>query len=85
MQDVMDIENEAIEAGHRTIVRRSAMWGAVAGFFVGLFPLIASIGMGAIAGAVIAKMSQMRLDRGRPPSIHFVHRQEQGDSLKRAA
>jgi uncharacterized membrane protein len=65
-------ENEVMLANHQAMVRRTAVRGAFAGFLFGLIPLMASIGMGAMAGAVIAKASQVRIDRGRPPSIHFA-------------
>jgi hypothetical protein len=55
-------------------VRKGAMWGAGAGFVLGLVPLLASTLLGAAAGGLMAKASEIRLERGTAPRLRFAKR-----------
>jgi hypothetical protein len=55
-------------------VRTAAMRGAAVGFFLGLFPLIATVLITAGAGAVVAKASQLRLEGGSVQVPHIARR-----------
>jgi hypothetical protein len=52
-------------------MRRGVLRGACAGFIVGLVPLTAVMVMGAGAGAFVAKMWQLRLERGTAPRVNL--------------
>ena len=56
-------------------VRKGATWGALAGLLVGATSLVASILVGAGVGALLGKASQLRVDKGSAPRIHFAERQ----------
>jgi uncharacterized membrane protein len=60
--------------GPSHVVRRGAIKGAVGGLVLGLIPLIASTLVGATAGAVIGRFSELRIEQGRVPRVHFVKR-----------
>jgi hypothetical protein len=68
---------ELLEAGGMATVpkasrmRRGAIWGACLGFLVGLIPLLASTIVFTIAGALLARASEMRIEAGSAPRIHF--------------
>jgi hypothetical protein len=53
-------------------VRRGAMRGACAGFLFGLVPLVGSILIGAAAGGIIAKASELRIEKGSAPRLRFI-------------
>jgi hypothetical protein len=61
-------------------VRRGALWGAGFGFLMGLAPLTASIIMGTLTGALLAKASELRVEGGSPPRIHFAQRAEKQET-----
>ena len=67
------VDPESITSAHHA-VRTGATWGALAGFLVGVTSLMASILVGAGVGALLGKASQLRLDKGSPPRIHFGER-----------
>jgi uncharacterized membrane protein len=50
-------------------LRRGAMWGAGVGFLLGIIPLLISTIISAIAGALLAKASELRIERGALPRI----------------
>jgi uncharacterized membrane protein len=50
-------------------MRRGAIWGAGLGFLFGLFPLLVSTIISAIAGALLAKALEMRIEPGALPRI----------------
>ena len=64
--------------GNSHMVRRGALWGAGAGFLIGLVPLVASTIMAAALGGMLAKASELRIERGTAPRLRFAKRR-QGD------
>ena len=52
-------------------VRRGAIKGAGVGFLFGLLPLVASTVAAAAAGGLLAKASELRLEKGSPPRLRF--------------
>jgi len=65
--------DESVTSAHHA-VRKGATWGALAGLLVGVATLVGSILVGAGVGALLGKASQLRVDKGSPPRIHFVER-----------
>jgi hypothetical protein len=65
-----DIAPAALKTTHR--VRRGAAYGAGVGFLVGLVPLLASTIIAAAVGGLIAKGSELRVERGSAPRLHFA-------------
>src|SRR5688500_17724839 len=67
------IEPTFVDAGfrHSARVRRGAIAGAMLGMIVGLIPMLTAVIFAAIAGALIARASEMHIDRGTKPSVHF--------------
>jgi uncharacterized membrane protein len=61
-----DIVEEAANA-----MRKGAARGAVVGFLLGMVPLVTSTIVGAGAGALVAKASQIRIEKGSAPRIRF--------------
>src|SRR5688500_4150519 len=53
-------------------IRKGALWGAMAGFVVGLVPLLTSTLLAATAGALIAKASHLRIQASSPVRIHSI-------------
>ncbi|HEX5139919.1 MAG TPA: hypothetical protein VFX19_03180 [Dehalococcoidia bacterium] len=53
------------------LVRRWAMWGGLAGFAAGLVPLLVSTILAAGLGALLAKASEVRLERGTAPRLRW--------------
>ena len=68
------VDAESITSAHHA-VRKGATWGALAGLLLGVTTLTASIIVGAGVGALFGKASQLRLDKGSAPRIHFVNRE----------
>jgi len=66
------LDSESSRSAHHP-VRKGATWGALAGLLVGVTTLMASIIVGAGVGALFGKASQLRLDKGSAPRIHFVN------------
>ena len=62
--------NPATRGPH--LVRRGALWGACVGFLLGLVPLLASTLIAAAAGGLIAKASELRLEKGTAPRLRFA-------------
>ena len=56
---------------HSTRVRRGAIVGAMLGMVVGLIPLLTAVICSTIAGALIARASEMHIERGSKPRVHF--------------
>jgi len=48
--------------------------GALVGLFMGVTALVASVVVAAGVGALLGKASQLRLDKGSAPRIHFAER-----------
>jgi hypothetical protein len=64
--------NVMLASEHR--MRRGAAYGAGVGFLVGLVPLLASTVIAAAIGGLLAKASELRVERGTAPRLHFAKR-----------
>jgi len=53
-------------------VRKGAKWGALVGVLIGVSSLLASVLVGAGVGALLGKASQLRIQKGSAPRIHFA-------------
>jgi hypothetical protein len=58
------------------VVRRGVARGALAGFMLGLIPLLGSTLIAAAAGGMIAKATLIRIDRGTAPRLRFARDDE---------
>jgi hypothetical protein len=56
---------------HSPRVRRGAMIGAFLGLVVGLIPLLTTVVFSTIAGALVARASEMHIERGNRPRVRF--------------
>ena len=68
-----DIGHDSVSSAHHA-VRKGATWGALVGLFMGVTALVASVVVAAGVGALLGKASQLRLDKGSAPRIHFAER-----------
>jgi hypothetical protein len=64
-------ETPAAAASGRSAVRRGANIGARFGLVVGLMTLAVAVIAGAGMGALVGKATQLRIDRGSAPRVHF--------------
>jgi len=72
LSDEASATDESPPTTPRNVVRRGAVWGARAGFLLGTISLLAFVIIGAVADAVIAKASKLRIEKGSAPRIRFV-------------
>ena len=68
-----DIGHDNVTSAHHA-VRKGATWGALVGLLMGVTTLVASVMVAAAVGALLGKASQLRLDKGSAPRIHFAER-----------
>ena len=81
-EDQISLDGRHASLVHPHTVRKGAVWGAGVGLVLGLAPMITSILVAAGAGALVAKASEIRLEGGSAPRLHFAKRDtsEQTDS-----
>ena len=62
---------DEVEERRMAGVRKGVVWGAAVGLLFGGMWLVASVIVGALGGALVAKALQVRIEKGAAPRLRF--------------